>query len=177
MKVMIRIYLIVFMQLLSSCYQQAEPETYLIPSDFTGKVNILFNKVTGEAEEYDGKRRVYKIPLDGILVTQFKKNDGTIDREYYSVDKTGKRTRLGVFMLNHSKSDTAEYIVGDKNKKGIFGDGISGQYGNTNDSKSVQYQEFIVSSYNQLDSFYTKEYRIYFDSKIEKITGLTLNLK
>jgi hypothetical protein len=66
---------------------------------------------------------------------------------------------------------------GDKDKKGIFEDGTSGQYGNTGDSKSVQYQEFIVSSYNQLDSFYTKEYQRNFDDKIEKITGLTLHLK
>jgi len=174
---MIGIYLIAFMRLLSSCNQKAEPETYLIPSNFTGKVNILFDKETGAAKEYDGKRRVYKIPSDGILITQIKTNDGFIDREYYSVNDTGKRTRLEVYMLDHSKRDTAEYIVGDKNKKGIFGDGTSGQYGNTGNSKSVQYQEFIVSSYNQLDSFYTTEYRKSFDSKIEKITRLTLNLK
>lgn len=177
MKSMIGIYLIAFMQLLSSCNQKAEPETYLIPSNYTGKVNILFNKETGAAKEYDRKRRVYRIPSDGILITQFKTNDGFIDREYYSVDNTGKRTRLEVYILDNSKRDTAEYIVGDKNKKGIFGDGISGQYGNTGENKSVQYQEFIVSSYNQLDSFYTKEYRINFENRIEKITGLTLNLK
>lgn len=177
MKAMIGIYLITFMQLLSSCNQKAEPETYLIQSNFTGKVNILFSKETGAAKEYDGKRRVYRIPSDGILITQFKTNDGFIDREYYSVDNTGKRTRLKVYMIDNSKRDTAEYIVEDKNKKGIFGDGISGQYGNTGDNKSAQYQEFIVSSYNQLDSFYAKEYQRNFDNRIEKITGLSLNLK
>jgi len=174
---MIGIYLIAFLQFLSSCNQKAEPETYLVPSNFTGKVNILFNKETGAAKEYEGKRRVYRIPSHGILITQFKTNDGFTDREYYLVDSTGERTRLEVYMIDNAKRDTAEYIVGDKNKKGVFGDGISGQYGNTGDSKSAQYQEFIVSSYSQLDSFYTKEYRRDFDSRIEKITGLTLNLK
>jgi hypothetical protein len=177
MNQIIGLYVAAFMQLLCSCNQKAEPEIYLIPSDFVGKVNVLFNEESGAAKEYDRKRRVYKIPSDGILLTQFRTNDGIIDREYYSVDNIGKRTLLEVYMINNSKRDTAEYIVRDKNKKGIFGDGTSGQYGSTNDSKSVQYQEFIVSNYNQLDSFYTREYMRNFDKKIESITRLTLNLK
>ena len=171
------IYLVALMQLVTGCNQKAEPETYLIPANFTGKVNILFNKEGGAGKEYDGKRRLYKIPSDGILVTQFNVNDGFIDREYYTVDSAGRRIRLEVYMLDNSKRDTAEYVVSDKNKKGIFEDGTSGQYGNTGDNKSVQYQEFIVSSLNQLDNFYTKQYQRDFDKKIERITGLTLNLK
>jgi hypothetical protein len=161
MKAVMGIYLMTLMQLVTGCNQKAEPETYLIPANFTGKVNILFNKEGGARKEYDEKRRLYKIPSDGILVTQFNVNDGFIDREYYTVDSTGKTTRLEVYVLDNSKRDTAEYVVGDKNKKG----------------KSVQYQEFIVSSFNQLDSFYTKQYQGDFDKKIERLTGLTLNLK
>lgn len=175
MKAMLGLYLVAFLQLISSCIHKAEPETYLIPSNLTGKVNILFNMDRGAAKEYDGKRRVYRIPPDGVLLTQFKMNDGFVDRDYYSVDSNGKRSSLEVYLLDHSKRDTADYIVSDKNKKGIFGDGTSGQYGGTGNTKSVQYQEFIVSSYAQLDSFYGKEYRKKFDEKIERITGLRLN--
>ena len=63
-------------------------------------------------------------------------------------------------------------MVSDRNKKGIFGDGTSGSYG-----MHIPFQDFTVCSYNQLDSFNAKEYRRYFDDKIEKITGITLNLK
>lgn len=192
MKPMLRIYFIALMQMLHSCYQKAEPETYLVPSGFIGRVEILFNQTgvpiqykneygrdtvyvsqIGKPIKYENERRVYEIPSDGILLTQFKDNDGFVDRKYFSVDGNGKRTPLVIFELEHYKHDSTRWIVKDKHEKGIFGDGISGSYGNMN----IPYQYFIVSSYNGLDSFYTKEYQNYFDDKIEKVTGLTLRLK
>lgn len=177
MKTILVFFLILYIQLLGSCGQNAEPETYIIPANFTGKVNILFNKKTGKAKEYDGKRRVYRIPPDGVLITQFRINDGFTDRKYYSVDNIGKRTLMEVYRFDASGQDTATYIIRDKNSIGIFGDGVSGQYGNTGDKNSAQFQEFIVSSYYQLDSFFTKEYLRNFDSRIEKIIELTSGLK
>ena len=46
MKNIISGYLIILLQAITSCYQKAEPETYLIPSFYTGKVNILFNQTS-----------------------------------------------------------------------------------------------------------------------------------
>lgn len=178
--------------MLSSCGQKAEPETYLIPENYTGEVNILFNQngvpvkyqneygrdtiytsQKGMPPKYENGRRLYEIPSDGVLLTQFKENDGFIDRQYYSVDGNGKRTPFEVFKFEHFKKDSAGYVVDDPNKKGIFGDGTSGSYGNMH----IFFQDFTVCSYNQLNSFNTKEYRRYFDDKIEKVTGLTLYLK
>ncbi len=192
MKRILEVYLISFVQIVSSCYQRAEPETYLIPSNFTGEVNILFNQngvptkykneygqdtiytpKIGNPMKYENGRRVYEIPSNGILLTQFKKNDGFIDRQYYSIDRDGNRILLEVFKFEHLKKDSTKYIVKDKSQKGIFGDGTIGSYGNMN----IAFQDFIVSNYTELDSFYTKEYRNDFDSKIEKITGLIFNLK
>jgi hypothetical protein len=191
MKVRIATYSIAIMQmLLSSCYQKAEPETYLIPSDFTGRVEILFNQNgvsieykneyghdlytwNGKPSRYEDGRRVYEIPPDGILLTQFKNNDGFIDRRYFLVDANSNRTLLKIFELDHFKRDSTRWVVKDVNEKGIFGDGTCGSYGNMN----IPYQYFIVSSRNGLDSFYTKEYESAFDTKIGKVTGLTLGLK
>lgn len=189
---MIEIYLIVFMQLLSSCNQKAEQEIYLIPKDFKGEVHIFFNQNgvpvkfkneygrdtvyiprIGEPVKYENESRVYEIPSDGILLTQFKTNDGFINRKYYSLESKGKRTALETFKFEHFDKGFAGYVVKDKNQKGIFGDGTSGSYGNMN----IAFQDFTVCSYNELDSFNTKEYRRSFDSRIEKITGLKLNLE
>lgn len=188
---MFGIYLIAFMQMLSSCYQKAEPETYLIPANFTGRVEILFNQngvpyedknkygrdtiytpQMGKPIKYENGRRIYEIPSSGILLTQFKINDGFIDTKYFSIDGNGKRTPLEVFELEHYKRDSTRWIVKDKNKKGIFASGTNGSYG-----MHIPFQFFIVSSYDELDSFYTKEYQTNFDDKIEKVTGITLNLK
>lgn len=168
---------IISLLLLSSCSQKAEPETYLIPATYAGKVNILLNKKDGAAKKYEGGRRVYEIPADGILVSQFKVNDGLMDREYYSVDGKGKRTRLEVFKYKHREDGSFEWIVKDKEAKGIFNDGISGQYGNTGSSQAMSYQEFTVSNYATLDSFLTKQYQISFNERLEKITGLNLTSK
>ncbi|HMH20158.1 MAG TPA: hypothetical protein VK563_00210 [Puia sp.] len=192
MRIMFRIYLIACMQMLSSCYSKAEPETYLIPSSFSGKVNILFNQngipvkykneygkdtiyvpQIGKPIKYEDGRRVYEIPSSGILLSQFKNNDGFINRKYFLVDSNGKRISLEIFELEHYKRDSTRWVVNDKNEKGIFGDGTSGSYRNMN----IPYQDFTVSSYNGLDSFYTKEHQNNFNDRIEKITGLTLRLK
>jgi hypothetical protein len=67
MKVLGSVFLFILFQFNSSCNQKAEPETYLIPSNFVGKVNILFSRSDGVAKIYEGNRRVYKIPSNGIL--------------------------------------------------------------------------------------------------------------
>lgn len=174
---------------LSSCNQKPEPEIYLIPADFTGNVNILFNQngtpvkykdvngheaiytpQTGQPVKYEDGKRVYEIPADGILLTQFKPEFGIVDRKYYSVDSARKRTELEVFKFEHFKKDSAGYVVKNKDQKGIFGDGTSMSYGNMN----IKAQDFTVSTFSQLDSFSTKEYLKNFNEKIERITGLKL---
>jgi hypothetical protein len=191
MKTILVIYLIALIQMLSAC-QKAEPETYLIPSAFKGKVNIIFNqngipvKYKNESEsdivytpqmgipvKYENGRRIYEIPSDGLLLTQFKDNYGVIDRQYYSVDSEGKRIPLEIFKYEYGSDGTIKWIVKDKNTKGVFLDGTSVSYGNMN----IPAQEFIISSYTNLDSFYTKEYRNNFDDKLDKATGLKLYLK
>lgn len=177
------------MQMISSCNQKAEPETYLIPSTFTGEVNIFFNQngipirykdmrdrdtvylpKMGNPIKYEKGRRIYEIPANGILLTQFKNNNGFIDRVYFSVDANNKRTPLEVFKFEHFKKDSAGYVVDDKMKKGIFGDGTSGSLGIGN--LNIPFQDFTVSDYNQLDSFSTKEYLKIFNEKIGKILSL-----
>jgi hypothetical protein len=67
--------------------------------------------------------------------------------------------------------------VNDKDEMGIFLDGTTGQYGSDGDSRAVSFEEFVVSNRQMLDSFFTKAYLRAFDDRIEKVTGLTLNLK
>jgi hypothetical protein len=167
-KMSIVVNLIFFMQLLISCHQQAEPEIYIIPENFTGKVNIIFNRKEGSEKKYDSGRRVYEIPTDGILLTQFKTNDGFIDRKYYYKSQSGELKLLKTF-----EADTiAAHNSLDRNEVGIFLDGISGVYGNSGEPSALEYQEFLVSSHNSKDSFFTDEYKKNFYKKIEKISGL-----
>ena len=163
------VYLITLAHLLvfSSCNRKAEPESYLIPEGFTGKVNIIFNRKEGSPVKYENERRVYEIPDSGILLTQFTANDGFIDRKYYYKNQSGELKRLKTF-----EADTTAAKSFDRNEVGIFLDGTSGVYGNSGEPSALEYQEFIVSSYNRMDSFFTNEYKKSFYKKIESISGL-----
>jgi len=72
-------------------------EIYLIPKDYTGKIEIYFDQADGSAMEFEDSVRVYRIPETGVLKTQFKFNAGPVykdSRAYYYVDNKGNRKRL-----------------------------------------------------------------------------------
>ena len=73
---------------------RAEPATHLIPAGFEGPVVILFNDPLGAPAERDGRRRIYRIPENGILRTQFPPNDGWSRPTYVYVDESGARSPI-----------------------------------------------------------------------------------
>jgi hypothetical protein len=87
-----------------------------------------------------------------------------MDRKYYYKNPSGE-----LKLLKSLETDTA---TTNKNEIGIFLNGISGVYGNSGEPSALEYQEFLVSSYNLKDSFFTNDYNKTFYKKIEKISGL-----
>lgn len=70
----------------------AEPERYVVRTGYAGWVVIVFDRPQGQAPEYDGSRRVYRVPENGILVTQFSSNDGWTRTLAQYQDQSGKPT-------------------------------------------------------------------------------------
>jgi hypothetical protein len=125
-----------------------EPESYLIPYKYIGKVNVIFNQEHGNLPLYENGRRLYKIPSNGILLTRFKDEEGYFDHIYYYLDTTGNKKPLKIFHYDYNKDGTVKWIISDSNEIGIFGDGTTGVYGNS----KYRYQEFKVSNFRLLDS-------------------------
>jgi hypothetical protein len=165
-----------------------KPEIYLIPKGFTGKVNIIFNQngipkkyqtLTGKDTvyicevgtpiKYEKGTRVYEIPSDGILLTQFSDEYGFTNRKYFYVDEQGKRYPLETYNYIHRDSGQIKYNVKDIQKIGIFGDGTTGSYGNEN----IKYQEFVVSNYQNLQIIFSKEKNHEFETKVISKVHLT----
>lgn len=161
--------------MLNSCNQKAEPETYLLPKGFTGRVNIILNQKEGSPIKYEDKRRVYEIPADGILLTQFTINDGFIDRKYYYVDSVGNRTNVPIYKYDHNDDGTIKWQIKDSNEVGVFLDGTSGQYGNP--PNAVWWQEVIICSYNNKDSFFTPQSKKEFEGKLTKKLGFDVYVR
>ena len=84
----------------------------LIPEGFTGTVKIKFNQESGTDKKYEGEKRVYEIPKNGILKTKFNPQFGYHFPEYYYISESGKRTEIiPLNKLNDKVLDTL-----DKNK-------------------------------------------------------------
>lgn len=53
-----------------------EDEDFILPGNFRGAVIVLFAQKSGAPPKYLDGKRIYEIPNDGILRTQFSVNDG-----------------------------------------------------------------------------------------------------
>ena len=103
-------------------------DTFLIPKDFRGTVYVYYEQVNGAEKEYEGSRRIYRIPMDGILLTKFDLKGGVInlsDSRFYLVDEKAKRTELkhcSVYDENKTKdSTTIQAIYGECGQNGSYG--------------------------------------------------------
>lgn len=67
--------------------------TVLIPQNFEGGVLVVFNQENGKPEEWEGRKRLYRIPENGVLEIQFSPPQGLREyAEFYFVDSIGNRT-------------------------------------------------------------------------------------
>ena len=79
----------------------------LIPENYTGTIKIWFNQKNGIDKKYEGDKRVYEIPKNGILKTKFSTQFGYHFPEYYYVSKSGKRSEIkSILDLNKKTLDT-----------------------------------------------------------------------
>ena len=149
--------LILLLVSITGCAQkQAENTIRLIPKDYIGPVLVIFNQQEGEAKEYEGDKRVYKIPENGVLKTQFEPNYGVQKHEYYYVDNNGKRTEIP--FVNVYDKDALKSI---KNKDGIYayweqalGEGLNVS-ADSEKSKVEPARTFYIGNLKDID----KEYR------------------
>lgn len=89
-------FLILFGSMFGSIYiwDRAEPEVHLLPHGYEGPVLIVFDQPDGEPATYRNQTRVYEIPSDGVLKSQFGPNDGWRKREYWYVSPDGEHSPI-----------------------------------------------------------------------------------
>lgn len=101
-------------------------DTFLIPSNFRGTVYVYYDYPKGQPEEFEGSRRIYRIPTDGILFSQFKLKGNSIslsDAKYYLLDESGNRKELQHCSVHDQNIDTTtvQAIYGELGNSGEFG--------------------------------------------------------
>ena len=167
-KINVLINLLVVVQLVVACDNSPQPETYLIASGFTGRVNVIFNQKGTHTPKCENGRRIYLIPENGILLTQFAAQYGLVDHQYYYLKKNGGRRRIPILRDEEFKDGSGKR---NGDEIGVFLDGTTGQYGKP--PKALWWQEFVVCSYNNMDRFFTLSYRRRFQDTLRILTGIS----
>jgi hypothetical protein len=134
-----------------------EPEIFLIPNSYKGKVRIIFNQNCGEPKKYEGERRVFKIPNDGILLTQFKDEQGFINQSFYVLEN-GRRKRIEQLRVQEFNEEwTLEKNLREpsRNTLAIFEAGRTYSDGSS---------EFFICTYNEF-----RKYDIKYDQRFDSL--------
>ena len=150
-------------QILEYQLNKVPPETFLIPKDYRGKIHVHFNKACGQKVKMENGRRIYIIPENGILLSQFNDKQGYIDQKYYQVDTEGNRTLLPQLDVR----DYNEEWTLEKNPHEPSRDILGIFYAGTVSSEGSY--EFYVSTYRQLRDSFDFQYNKKFDSLEQKI--------
>jgi energy-coupling factor transporter transmembrane protein EcfT len=89
-------------------------DIFLIPKGYTGQVIVYYDQAAGQKKEFEGEWRVYKIPSNGQLETQFKLKGNSIllsDSKYFYVDSSNKRLEIKHYCDNCKIKDTLSIQV------------------------------------------------------------------
>ena len=159
-----------------------EPEIFLIPNDYRGRVTLIYKKGCGTPLEKTKDGYSYAIPKEGILILDHKQTFGRINPTYYAVDQKGNRRRIPKMDVSDFKEPwTLEKTPNEpsRNKVGVFYWGRTGSVAqSSSDPNSLEnqehytYQEFYISSYNDLHTRFDLNYENQFDSLIKvKLKG------
>lgn len=146
---------------LCSCGQKVK-ETFLIPAGFQGRINVIFNQPNAAPIQIEKGRRIYHIPMDGILVTSSKLETGILDQEYYYIDKSGNRIKIPVEDLNANNVPVHPAVV-------YYG--VTGVYGNSTDANPLDFAESVIASKETSDSIYSQTSRTAFDEILKRKVG------
>lgn len=158
------------------------PETFLIPKDYRGRVTIIYKQGCGIPLPKTKDGYSYAIPKECILILDHKQTFGRINPTYYAVDQKGNRRRIPKMDVRDFKEPwTLEKNPNEpsRNKVGVFYWGRTGSVAQSSSNPNslenqehYTYQEFYISSYNDLHTRFDLNYENQFDSLIEvKLKG------
>lgn len=124
------------------CNRSGEQEVVVVPKGFKGYVIIIFNQKNGHPVKYDGKRRVYEVPSNGILKTQFEVNEGWRDFTEYYYGMIAPENKLPSFV-------DVEKIPKDKTVGFIGSTGTVKKNGQSTDR--VEFGEFYIGTSSDIE--------------------------
>ena len=130
------------LSLLQSYLTRPAKETYLIPDTFEGRFRIIYGEKCGTNPRIENGRRVLEIPKNGLLIIQPDFESGTIDNEYYLVDKSKNRIKMNELWDNEQrKTMTPGVLLGGS---GAMGGSMPDGSSSTESPSAIHFTDFTV---------------------------------
>lgn len=120
-------------------YNYTTPKTFLIPANYQGTIRIVYEEKCGVKMHKVNGRKILQFPGNGILILDEKFN-GSINNDYYLVDKSGRRTKIKEVIDFRNATKKLPFIL-------IGGAGTLGADGNR---KEITFSDFYVFSKDTL---------------------------
>jgi hypothetical protein len=118
-------------------------ERFLIPEGYMGDIYVIHSVAEGEPEVQTSREITYRIPRDGILLTQAPMNRGFTRSLYYYERGDGALKRIWN-EWNTTIQRTPENIANNRDVGIFFPRTGSGQYGS--EGCSIEYDEFSIGT-------------------------------
>lgn len=95
------------------CKRIGEPEVILLPKNFSGSIIIFFNHEKGNSEKFEGGKRIFEIPKNGVLRTKFIYLDDWAELPEFYYEKIDVRNKLKThFKLEDLPADSIVALLG-----------------------------------------------------------------
>lgn len=140
MKTKIILSLIIFFTLLGC--DSGEKEIIVIPDNYKGYILIIFNQENGTSIKYKNKKRIYRIPQNGVLKTQFSGNYGSVGFTEFYYEEIKPENKLPSFArITQIPENT---VVGLRGATGTVKK-------NAESEERIEFVEFYVGTKEQIE--------------------------
>lgn len=141
----------------------------LIPDGYEGGVIVAFDRSDGKPEEWEGNKRLYRIPEDGLLETKFSPPNKLQEvAQFYYFDSRGNRSKLVPDYMDSGKQvpDTVKCVLNAS---------FSWSWSEAKENgREVKYHaptiSYLIGKRGNYDSIYMNE-RIVYQRLVTKVKG------
>jgi hypothetical protein len=131
---------------LQSC-AQGEKEIFILPDKFTGHILVIYDQKDGAIDKLEKGNRIYEIPGNGILKTQFSTNPGWKDFPEFYYKRIDSLNKIP-FKIDY-KSIPIDSVVAYGGSSGAANKDYAA-------NEVVRFIEYYIGNKMQIDSAYQK---------------------
>ncbi|HVS93192.1 MAG TPA: hypothetical protein VHE59_14230 [Mucilaginibacter sp.] len=124
--------------------EHGEKEIIVVPRNYVGYVIVIYNQKQGEGKSYLDGKRVYKIPQNGILKTQFPGDYGDLGLPKFYYDDIRASNQIPYFI--DTKTMSSKIVGASGGETGVA---------EPNNGSEIEFQLFYVGTQKDMEKAYS----------------------